>query len=123
MAVFKGNVKIQVMAEAKKLCIVKASTTDTVAVYNNDGANGALDAMACYTAMKKASMDKDIVAKYGITGMQTPFNPTGDGTIPTIMIKERKNKDGSPSESVYLALFNDKRVPSTTTAKAVDLVL
>tara|TARA_Y100001938_G_scaffold142506_1_gene213901 strand:- start:58 stop:429 length:372 start_codon:yes stop_codon:yes gene_type:complete len=123
MTVYNGNVKIQVMAEARRLTIVPASDTDTVTVYNNDGSNGALDAMACYTAMKKASMDEAICKKYNIKGMQTPFNPNGNGNIPTIMIKERKNSDGSISKSVYMALFNDKKEPRKATSKAVDLSL
>tara|TARA_X000001382_G_scaffold106250_1_gene81617 strand:- start:1267 stop:1632 length:366 start_codon:yes stop_codon:yes gene_type:complete len=119
MPIFTGNVKKILTPISKKLTIAIASNTDTCTVYNNDGSNGALTAERLYADLKTASMDKNIIAKYGVKGLDV-FDPTNNGTTPQIMEKVRKNADGTDSRSVYLMLSNGVR-PAQVRAKAIDI--
>ena len=119
MPIFTGNVKKILTPISKKLTIAIATTSDTAVVYNNDGSNGALTAERLYADLKAIELKKG--KELGIKGIDI-FDPNGNGTTPQIMVKERRNSDGTISKSVYLMMSNGIRA-SKPKAKAIDIEL
>ena len=119
MPVFDGNVKKILTPISKKLTIAIATTSDTAVVYNNKGTSGCVTAERLFADLKAIELKKGKVL--GIKGIDI-FDPNKNGVTPQIMVKERKNADGTTSKAVYLMLSDGIRA-SKPQAKAIDIEL